>query len=78
VSLHRKTYKKHKLSSRDGGAVCRYCGQRQKLRCLTIDHVVPRARGGTNALTNLALACAACNHDKADRLVDDFLTTKAA
>jgi len=34
---------------------------------LTIDHVVPRARGGQSQWTNCVLACLACNTHKADR-----------
>lgn len=33
----------------------------------TRDHIVPRSRGGTNALANLVLACRACNEERADR-----------
>ena len=33
----------------------------------TIEHIVPRSHGGTDALENLALACAACNHEKGVR-----------
>jgi 5-methylcytosine-specific restriction endonuclease McrA len=32
----------------------------------TIDHIVPRSRGGTDAWVNLTLACLACNEAKAD------------
>jgi 5-methylcytosine-specific restriction endonuclease McrA len=60
--------KKRILSSRDGGARCRYCGVRKKLRRLTVDHVVPRSRGGTNSLTNLVLACEPCNRAKGDQI----------
>lgn len=33
----------------------------------TIEHIVPQTAGGTDALTNLALACARCNHGKGRR-----------
>ncbi|HEX2574095.1 MAG TPA: HNH endonuclease [Polyangia bacterium] len=33
----------------------------------TIEHIVPRTRGGTNDLENLALACARCNREKGIR-----------
>lgn len=35
---------------------------------LTIDHIVPRSRGGRNTWTNTACACAKCNQRKQDRL----------
>jgi 5-methylcytosine-specific restriction endonuclease McrA len=37
-----------------------------------IEHVIPRVRGGTSELENLALACPSCNLHKADRVGVDF------
>ena len=34
---------------------------------ITVEHVLPRARGGTNDLANLALACRRCNQEKGAR-----------
>jgi 5-methylcytosine-specific restriction endonuclease McrA len=45
---------------------CQYCGTTDQP--LTIDHVVPRARGGKTEWTNVVAACAACNRKKADKL----------
>lgn len=58
---------------------CRRCGfrqtedERRKIvargalgRYLTIDHIVPRSRGGRNAITNLQTLCNVCNGEKAD------------
>ena len=44
---------------------CQYCGQRSG--DLTLDHVMPRARGGGHTWENLVSACKACNHRKAGR-----------
>jgi len=44
---------------------CQYCGK--QTRDLTIDHVVPRHRGGRHTWDNLASACRHCNHRKAGR-----------
>jgi hypothetical protein len=55
---------KQALAMRDGGAVCHYCGARSKLGELTVDHVVPLARGGSNARANKVLACRPCNAAK--------------
>ena len=33
----------------------------------TIEHIVPKNHGGDDSLENLALACAACNHEKGKR-----------
>ena len=42
---------------------CQYCGKQTKL--LTLDHIVPRSRGGTHVWENVASACIPCNHRKA-------------
>jgi 5-methylcytosine-specific restriction endonuclease McrA len=55
---------------------CVYCGarpgDRQRGRTLfkrdfSVDHIVPRSRGGKNSWTNTACACQVCNRRKADR-----------
>ncbi len=46
---------------------CQYCGVRPGAEALTLDHVVPRARGGRTEWTNIVACCAACNARKADR-----------
>lgn len=47
------------------GFMCQYCGERG--RDLTLDHVVPRHRGGRPTWENLVTACKRCNHRKAGR-----------
>jgi 5-methylcytosine-specific restriction endonuclease McrA len=53
---------------RRDGRRCAYCGKRAD----TIDHVVPRSRGGTHSWDNCVAACRTCNSRKADRLVDEL------
>lgn len=43
---------------------CRYCGAHPPDTVLEIDHVIPRCKGGTNAMDNLATACWNCNRGK--------------
>jgi len=45
------------------GSTCVYCGG----SATSIDHVVPRSRGGTHTWDNVVAACRRCNHTKADR-----------
>lgn len=42
---------------------CQYCGTKKDL---TLDHLIPRARGGTHAWENLVTACKKCNAKKGD------------
>ena len=46
---------------------CQYCGDQPGTEELTIDHVVPRSRGGLTTWENCVLACVECNKRKADR-----------
>ena len=43
---------------------CQYCGDTPGKHGLTVDHVVPRCRGGDHSWTNLTTACKRCNHKK--------------
>lgn len=43
---------------------CQYCG---KSTDLTIDHIIPRSRGGKDTWENLVAACDRCNHKKGNR-----------
>lgn len=51
---------------------CQYCGRRPGLDELTIDHVVPRSRGGGSTWENCVTACRACNARKANRLTHEL------
>ncbi len=46
---------------------CQYCGCRPGSEELTIDHIVPRSRGGVSSWTNCVLACIDCNSRKSNR-----------
>ena len=53
---------------------CRWCGKTLTKRTATLEHVVPKAHGGTNRWENLDLACKPCNHKRGDTGLDpDFL-----
>jgi 5-methylcytosine-specific restriction endonuclease McrA len=47
--------------------MCQYCGEKPGTDLLTIDHVIPRAQGGTTTWENCALCCVGCNRKKADK-----------
>lgn len=44
--------------------LCHYCGRKFAAKELTMDHVVPLARGGTSTPGNIVPACRECNRDK--------------
>ncbi|ALJ00344.1 HNH endonuclease [Rufibacter tibetensis] len=47
---------------------CQYCGS---TRNLTLDHLLPRSRGGESTWYNLITACARCNSKKGDRTPEE-------
>ncbi|WCM21394.1 HNH endonuclease [Paraburkholderia bryophila] len=49
---------------------CVYCGKRKHL---TLDHVMPKSRGGSDDFENLALACRSCNSSKGARTPEEWL-----
>ncbi|MBM2816208.1 MAG: endonuclease [Ignavibacteria bacterium] len=48
---------------------CAYCGE--KSQELTIDHVIPRSRGGADTWENLVAACIHCNNKKGSRTPEE-------
>lgn len=47
---------------------CQYCGRKYPTSRLSLDHVVPRSRGGGSTWTNVVTACNPCNTRKGGRL----------
>ena len=60
------TFSRRNLFKRDRNT-CQYCGVQPGTAELTIDHVLPRSRGGVSSWENCVLACVRCNRRKADR-----------
>lgn len=58
------------------GCGCRYCGKRLTLDTSTLDHIVPRALGGTDRKYNLCLACRDCNLAKANKSPHVFIAER--
>ena len=56
------------------GRKCVYCGAENV--SLNIDHVVPKARGGSNRISNLVLSCVNCNQKKDSQPVEVFLKNR--
>lgn len=54
---------------------CCYCGAQPGPKELTIDHLVPKSRGGKSEWTNCVLACLACNMKKANRIPEEAKMT---
>jgi len=52
---------------------CGVCGGRiEQMKDVTLDHITPRSRGGSDTIDNLQLAHYRCNQSKADLLPDEW------
>ena len=63
-NAERRRITRRAVFARDGWA-CQYCGSRSTL---TVDHVIPRSKGGDSSWENIVASCAPCNRRKGDRL----------
>lgn len=66
VPTNAVTFSRRNIYKRDH-YMCQYCSVQPGSEDLTIDHVLPRSRGGTSTWENCVLACLDCNKRKADR-----------
>jgi 5-methylcytosine-specific restriction endonuclease McrA len=62
---HRRKITRRAVFARDSWT-CQYCGGVRGT--LTLDHVIPRSRGGASTWDNIVTCCAPCNRRKGDRL----------
>ena len=56
----------------DGNGRCAICGKPIRFCDMTIDHIIPLSRGGTNAPDNLQLSCRECNFMKSALTMAEF------
>lgn len=63
IPFKRVPLTKYNIYRRDGHQ-CAYCGSKENL---TIDHVIPKSRGGKSSWDNLATCCFKCNNKKSDK-----------
>jgi len=61
---HRRKITRRAVFARDDWT-CQYCGARSNL---TVDHVIPRSKGGPSSWDNIVASCAPCNRRKGDHL----------
>ena len=48
---------------------CAYCGSEENL---TLDHITPRTKGGSDRVINVLCACHSCNHSKGHQMWSDW------
>jgi 5-methylcytosine-specific restriction endonuclease McrA len=77
--LKKSQWWKQKLSA----GICHYCKKKFNARELTLDHIVPIARGGTSTPGNVVPACKSCNQEKklstpVDQILEQLAKERAA
>ena len=55
---------------------CQYCGEILSANEMTLDHVLPRSRGGTSTWENLVACCHECNRRKGSQLLHELTDMK--
>ena len=51
---------------------CAYCDKELDVKSATIDHIVPKYKGGHNVKSNMVCSCSKCNRSKGSVLLEDW------
>lgn len=67
MSIHTRKWRKlREQVFNEYGRACAYCGYEDSV--MTVDHILPRSRGGLDLLENLLPACRRCNYSRGNRM----------
>jgi 5-methylcytosine-specific restriction endonuclease McrA len=85
LNFYKLPIRTHRLSKKNiflrDQYLCQYCGEQGTDRSLTVDHVMPKSRGGTSKWDNLVSSCKGCNTKKGNKTPEEAgmrLLTKPA
>lgn len=70
----RMRFSRHNMIVRDNSE-CQYCGVHVGKHTATVDHVIPRSKGGKTDYFNCVTSCKTCNNKKGDRTPDEAKMT---
>ena len=70
IPFERRSLSRKNILLRDHSC-CQYCGKQFSPAELTLDHIVPRSRGGESTWDNLVACCKRCNHKKGSRTPEE-------
>jgi 5-methylcytosine-specific restriction endonuclease McrA len=54
------------------GKTCAYCNKKLTRSQISVDHITPVSKGGTNDLSNLAISCRECNSSKSGKMISEW------
>lgn len=63
-------FSRRAIFKRDGYA-CQYCQQKLKHGQITVDHILPKSRGGKSCFSNCVAACYSCNKRKSNKMLSE-------
>lgn len=72
VPRFRKAYLTRKAVLARDSYTCAYCGEQKGLKDMTMDHIVPRSKGGQHTWKNVIACCFNCNQRKGDRSLEEL------
>lgn len=61
---------------RRDGSVCFWCGAQLSHKKATLDHIVPKSKGGPLHAENVVYSCKSCNEDRADMDAEEYASKK--
>lgn len=64
--------KRQNILSKSGG-ICAHCGVELTLKTFTVDHYIPRSKGGQSTMDNLIPLCSKCNSDKDSKILEPLI-----
>ena len=64
------TFRRLSLFERDNWT-CAYCGKSLNIKNVTVDHILPKSRGGSNSWHNCVTSCVTCNYEKGDKTLGE-------
>jgi hypothetical protein len=70
--LARRKFRQHIFEA--WGWKCAYCDKQLNENTATIDHILPKHKGGQNVKSNMACCCSNCNKEKGSTLLEVFYT----
>lgn len=71
INISGQKRKRRKLLEKSGG-VCTYCGVKLSWKSCTLDHVIPKSKGGSTLPVNLVASCVGCNNKKGNMTPEEF------
>ena len=75
LPLPKEVHIKSELWGKQAGR-CASCNRALAQRDLTLDHIVPKSRGGGDEKTNMQLLCTSCNSSKGAKTQDEFMKAR--